>query len=216
MHSNSSTSAVGGFFALKYLLYLKFIFHFHCLILVQPSLIHPQTIRTAFQLVPPLALDPPFPIHPTYFVSGTLPKIPLSLSSSREVQQLYHFKSRFPSILLNLTSLVLNILFLWSGQVLLYTSPQTSLPAVPWPSCLAHPFSFCHHNSASSRPTSNPFCLWSLLFGQHWPPFALGQSTAVLVGGWFNLEQERQRKVAVLQGNSWVLCPLFKNVTKNK
>ena len=97
---------------MKYLLYLKFIFHFHCLILVQPSLIHPQTIRTAFQLVPPLALDPPFPIHPTYFVSGTLPKIPLSLSSSREVQQLYHFKSRFPSILLNLTSLVLNILFL--------------------------------------------------------------------------------------------------------
>ena len=108
MHSNSSTSAVGGFFALKYLLYLKS--HFHCLILVQPSQIHPQTIRTAFQLIAPSARDPPFPIHPTHFVSGTLPKIPLSFSSSREVQQLHHFKSRFPSILLSLTSLVLNIL----------------------------------------------------------------------------------------------------------
>lgn len=128
MNSNSSTSAVGGFFALKYLWYLKFLSHFHCLILVQPSQIHPQTIRTAFQLVTPSARDPPFPIHPTYFVSGTLPKIPLSFSSSREVQQFHHFKSRFPSILLSLTSLVLNILlFLWSGQVLLYTSPQTTI-----------------------------------------------------------------------------------------
>lgn len=194
MHSNASTSAVGGFFALKYLLYLKFISHFHCLILVQPSLIHPQTIRTAFQLVPPSAHDPPFPIHPTYFVSGLFPKYHFHYPPLGEVQQLHHFKSRFPSILLNLTSLVLNILFLWSGQVPLYTSPQTSLPAVPWPSCLAHPFPFCHQNSASSRPTSNPFCLWSLLFGQHWPPFDLRQSTAVLVGGWFNLKRERQRE----------------------
>lgn len=122
-----------------------FISHFHCLTLVQPSLIHLWTIRTAFQLVPLVARDPPLPIHPTYFVSGNLPKTPLSFSSLGRLSS--SITSRFskiqmPSILLNLIPLVLNIysLILWSSQVLLYTSPQTTIS----PGCSLAPLPGMH------------------------------------------------------------------------
>lgn len=140
-----------------------FISHFHCLTLVQPSLIHLWTIRTAFQLVPLVARDPPLPIHPTYFVSGNLPKTPLSFSSLGRLSSsitLRLSKIQIPSILLNLIPFVLNIYSLIQSSSSLHKPTNYNLSWLFLSPLVWHAFIFlCHQNSASSRPSSNPFSL---------------------------------------------------------
>ena len=213
MHSNASTSAVGGFFALKYLLYLKFISHFHCLILVQPSLIHPQTIRTAFQLVPPSAHDPPFPIHPTYFVSGLFPK--------------YHFhyppQGRFSSSITSNPDSPpsFSILLLWfwifyffdlvkflSTQAHRHLSQQFLGP-LAWH--ILFPSAIKIQQVQDLPPTlsvSEVCCLANTGLLLPW-----GKALLSLWVVDSTSNGKGRGKAVVLQGNSWVLCPLFKNVT---